>query len=67
MAGKGGNTLWSLINSVVRICNVSGGFVINAKLVRYKRYIFLKKWKHTRNYVLKVHISLTRCVFHETG
>lgn len=34
MTGKGGNTLWSLINSVVRMCSVNGGFVISAKLVR---------------------------------
>lgn len=34
MRGKGGNTLQSLINSVVRICSANGGIVINANLVR---------------------------------
>lgn len=34
MTGKGGNTLWSLINCVVRIYSVNGGLMINTKLVR---------------------------------
>lgn len=33
MTGNDGNTLWSLINTVVRVCSVNGDVVINAKVV----------------------------------
>lgn len=54
MTGKDGNTLWSLINTVVRVCSVNGDVVINAKVPgSWKLIFFLIKRKHNGNYVKK--------------